>query len=90
MGSLCSKSSNYSGGHTVLGPASTPSGNRPSAPSSPPDPRAAAAAAAERRQLAEQARGTHAANPKRGQLAAQTGKTSGNAANTRDDRLVWD
>ncbi|KAF4572898.1 hypothetical protein AB1N83_000459 [Pleurotus pulmonarius] len=91
MGSLCSKSSTHSGGHTVLGSTGSV-GTRPApGASSPPDPRAAAAAAAERRQQAEQARGTHAANPKRGHLAAQVGKTSSATANNRkDDRLVWD
>lgn len=49
MGSLCSKSSNYQGGHTVLGTSNTTTGN---APTSAPDPRTAAAEAAERRMQA--------------------------------------
>jgi len=47
MGSLCSKSSNHSGGHTVLGPEPTNQGGAPRV--NDPDPRAAAAAAAELR-----------------------------------------
>jgi hypothetical protein len=53
MGSLCSKSSTYEGGHTVLG--SGPVNSNTAAPSQPAsssqriDPRAAAAEAAERR-----------------------------------------
>lgn len=46
MGSLCSKASNYQGGHTVLAPSDSASG---AAPTSAPDPRTAAAEAAERR-----------------------------------------
>lgn len=53
MGSLCSKSSNYEGGHTVLGSGPVNSnpgqGSRPRPSSGRPDPRAAAAEAAERR-----------------------------------------
>ena len=50
MGSLCSKSSNYEGGHTVLGSGAA-NGNTvgSSAAPAPSDPRAAAAEAAERR-----------------------------------------
>ncbi|KIY52748.1 hypothetical protein FISHEDRAFT_69562 [Fistulina hepatica ATCC 64428] len=40
----------------------------------PPDPRAAALAAAETRARAAEQRGTHASNPKRGQLAAKANK----------------
>ncbi|KAH9849769.1 hypothetical protein C2E23DRAFT_348698 [Lenzites betulinus] len=68
MGSLCSKSGTVSGGHQVLGSASSstgpPDGTRP-------DPRIAAAEAAERRQKASHARGIQSANPNAGRLAAQ-------------------
>ncbi|KAF8898724.1 hypothetical protein BD779DRAFT_1485255 [Infundibulicybe gibba] len=89
MGLLCSKSNSHSGGHTVLSSsADTPGRNQAAAPS---DPRAAAAAAAEQRLKASQARGTHASNPKKGQLAAQVANHSKQTAEPRqDDRLVWD
>ncbi|KIJ21734.1 hypothetical protein PAXINDRAFT_95248 [Paxillus involutus ATCC 200175] len=93
MGSLCSKGSNtVTGGHQVLSKNST----------SPPDgqnygsttnPRAAAAEAAERRLKSEQARATHASNPKRGRLAAQL-EASRSAkpvpASRQEEQLVWD
>ncbi|KAH7930988.1 hypothetical protein BV22DRAFT_977338, partial [Leucogyrophana mollusca] len=71
MGSLCSKSSNHSGGHQVLGGAASASDGQSQGYGSASDPRAAAAEAAERRLKAAQARGTHASNPNRGRLAAQ-------------------
>ncbi|OCH96174.1 hypothetical protein OBBRIDRAFT_718948 [Obba rivulosa] len=68
MGSICSKASAHSGGHTVLGSADV---NQPGGSQRPANPRAAAAEAAERRQKAEQARGISSSNPKGGQLAAK-------------------
>jgi len=91
MGSLCSKSSAHSGGHTVLG--STPgAANAAGDASSPPNPRAAAAEAAERRLKTAQARGTHASNPKKGQLASQAAKQSSKfkPEPREQERLVWD
>lgn len=89
MGSLCSKASNYQGGHTVLAPSDSASG---AAPTSAPDPRTAAAEAAERRIQAAQQRGTHASNPKAGQLAAKAAQqnTKGHPEPQQPQRLVWD
>jgi len=86
MGSLCSKASTHSGGHTVLGPTSQPVQDRP-------DPRNAAAEAAERRRQTEQSRGTHSSNPSRGKLAAQleASKTAPRLPEPRQEEgLVWD
>ncbi|KAJ6575132.1 hypothetical protein B0H19DRAFT_1127305 [Mycena capillaripes] len=86
MGSLCSKgSSNYQGGHTVLGSSEgTPVG----AGSRPADPRAAALQAAEARMKASKTRGT----PNQGSLAAQAGKSSSRREPEpqQEERLVWD
>ncbi|TFK57288.1 hypothetical protein OE88DRAFT_1614260, partial [Heliocybe sulcata] len=80
MGSLCSKSSTHSGGHTVLGSdAQVLGGDGPPASSSRGDPRSAAAEAAERRMKAAQARGTNASNPNQGRLAAQAEEAAKNA-----------
>ncbi|KAN0100633.1 hypothetical protein V8E55_000617 [Tylopilus felleus] len=70
MGSLCSRPGTHSGSHQVLGGGALSSSNAPNYQSTT-DARAAAVAAAERRLKSEQARGTHASNPKRGHLAAQ-------------------
>ncbi|KAJ7487616.1 hypothetical protein B0H11DRAFT_2014115 [Mycena galericulata] len=83
MGSLCSKGSSHSGGHTVLGSAAdVPASGRPD------DPRAAALQAAEARLQASKARGT----PKQGALAAQAGKSSSRREPEpqQEERLVWD
>ncbi|KAJ4486181.1 hypothetical protein J3R30DRAFT_1466726 [Lentinula aciculospora] len=72
MGSLCSKPSTHSGGHTVLG--STSDNNNDASRMHQADPRAAAAEAAERRLKASQMRGTHSSNPSQGKLAAQASK----------------
>ncbi|KAJ6509553.1 hypothetical protein DFH06DRAFT_1240091 [Mycena polygramma] len=84
MGSLCSKgSSNYEGGHTVLGSsAGTPVGSRPD------DPRAAALQAAEARMKASKSRGA----PNQGALSAQAGKSSSRREPEpqQEERLVWD
>ncbi|KAL0951167.1 hypothetical protein HGRIS_007898 [Hohenbuehelia grisea] len=96
MGSLCSKSSAYSGGHQVLGSqSSTPgaAGVRPSAsdPNRPSDPRAAAAAAAEARSKAAANRGVVPSNPNSGKLAAQAGKTAQSPVPQREEEpLRWD
>ncbi|ESK88881.1 hypothetical protein Moror_13243 [Moniliophthora roreri MCA 2997] len=91
MGSLCSKPGTHSGGHTVLGSSS--SGNNPShqpAPA-PADRRSAAAEAAERRMKAAQERGTNAANPNRGKLAAEASKPAKVVPEQQqEERLVWD
>ncbi|KAJ7492601.1 hypothetical protein FB451DRAFT_1218955 [Mycena latifolia] len=84
MGSLCSKGSSYSGGHTVLGS----SAGSPAAGSRPDDPRAAASQAAEARLKASKARGT----PNQGALAAKAGKSSSRREPEpqQEERLVWD
>ncbi|KAJ6519836.1 hypothetical protein C8R45DRAFT_952914 [Mycena sanguinolenta] len=85
MGSLCSKgSSNYQGGHTVLGS----SAGSPVGGSRPDDPRAAALQAAEARMQASKARGT----PQQGILAQQAAKTSSRREPEpqQEERLVWD
>ncbi|KAF5356031.1 hypothetical protein D9756_003777 [Leucocoprinus leucothites] len=90
MGSLCSKASNYQGGHTVLGSSNPTNG---AAPTSAHDPRTAAAEAAERRiQAQAQQRGTNASNPKAGQLAAKAARqnTKVHAEPQEPERLVWD
>ncbi|KAI0335282.1 hypothetical protein GY45DRAFT_1317213 [Cubamyces sp. BRFM 1775] len=90
MGCVSSKSGTVSGGHQVLGSASTTEG--PSA-GARPDPRTAAAEAAERRQKAAQARGTSASNPNAGRLAAQleAQKSAPRVPEPRQqEQLVWD
>ncbi|EMD42040.1 hypothetical protein CERSUDRAFT_90642 [Gelatoporia subvermispora B] len=90
MGSICSKASNHSGGHTLLGPADT---NQPSNGQRPNDPRAAAAEAAERRLQAAQSRGISSANPNKGQLAAklEASRTAARVPESQqEERLVWD
>ncbi|KAG5648004.1 hypothetical protein DXG03_007038 [Asterophora parasitica] len=88
MGNLCSKSGTHSGGHSVLGQSS---GATNPAASSPSDPRTAAAEAAERRLKAAQARGTTAANPNQGRLAAKAANQPKFAPEPRqEERLVWD
>jgi len=89
MGSLCSKSSVYSEGHTVLGSSSE---GHNAVPQSHSDPRAAAAEAAERRMKAAQARGTNSSNPKQGRLAAQVAKQNSRVQPEppQEERLVWD
>ncbi|KAJ6604668.1 hypothetical protein DFH09DRAFT_1123446 [Mycena vulgaris] len=84
MGSLCSKGSSYSGGHTVLGSSAVDSAGA----SRPDDPRAAALQAAEARLQATKARGA----PKQGALAAQAGKSSSRREPEprEEERLVWD
>ncbi|TFK41140.1 hypothetical protein BDQ12DRAFT_720846 [Crucibulum laeve] len=95
MGAFCSKSSAYSGGHTVLGSASD---NTNSSAPSRPDPRSAAAEAAERRlkavsspsdfmffsflesHIQAQARGTNASNPNKGRLAQQVARQTSKPA----------
>ncbi|KAJ3991949.1 hypothetical protein F5050DRAFT_1045832 [Lentinula boryana] len=62
MGSICSKPSTHSGGHTVLGSISN--NNNDASRTNEADPRAAAS----------QMRGTHSSNPNRGKLAAQASK----------------
>ncbi|EIW64681.1 uncharacterized protein TRAVEDRAFT_139761 [Trametes versicolor FP-101664 SS1] len=92
MGSLCSKSGTVSGGHQVLGSASS-SGPTGQPDGTRPDPRAAAAEAAERRMKASQARGTHSANPNAGRLAAQLEAQKGAPRvpePRQQEQLVWD
>jgi len=88
MGSLCSKSSAFSGGHQVLGSSTTGTGQGSDAP----DPRAAAAEAAERRLKAQQVRGTNASNPNKGQLAnkLKASKTAKVPESREEEQLVWD
>ncbi|KAF8976559.1 hypothetical protein BDQ17DRAFT_1229446 [Cyathus striatus] len=90
MGSLCSKSSAHSGGHTVLGSAQNSGDSRPNPTTSRPDPRAAAAEAAERRLKQEQTRGTNSTNPNQGRLAAQVAKQSSRVTpeSRQEERLV--
>ncbi|KAG6335278.1 hypothetical protein ID866_3807 [Astraeus odoratus] len=86
MGSFCSKHDTHSGSQQVLGGGAQGQGYRSSA-----DVRAAAAEAAERRLKQGQARGTHAANPKRGRLAAQleaSAKVAKTPATREEERLV--
>ncbi|XP_006454355.1 hypothetical protein AGABI2DRAFT_133050 [Agaricus bisporus var. bisporus H97] len=105
MGSLCSKSSHYQGGHIVLGTGANTTGGNPNsgnttsgnttsggAPTSARDPRTAAAEAAERRMQAAQQRGTNSSNPKAGQLAAKVAQQNakGSAEPQQPERLVWD
>ncbi|KZT02732.1 uncharacterized protein LAESUDRAFT_705793 [Laetiporus sulphureus 93-53] len=98
MGSLCSKPSTLSGGDTVLRPinkgkeghtlSSQANGGQPQTGA-----RTAAAEAAEKRRQAEQKRGTQAANPNRGKLAAQleASKKAPRAPEPKqEERLVWD
>ncbi|KXN90010.1 hypothetical protein AN958_05015 [Leucoagaricus sp. SymC.cos] len=87
MGSLCSKASNYQGGHTVLG-SSNPSNGV--APTSAPDPRTAAAEAAERRMQAAQQRGINTSNPEAGKLAAKAARqnSKGCTESQQPERLV--
>jgi len=59
-------------------------------PSPNEDPRSAAARAAEQRQKQAEARGTNAANPKQGQLAAKVNKTPSAEAPGNEQRLVWE
>ncbi|KAF9069040.1 hypothetical protein BDP27DRAFT_1421246 [Rhodocollybia butyracea] len=90
MGSLCSKPSNHSGGHTVLGSTSG-NDNGASDSTNRGDPRLAAAEAAERRLKASQMRGTHSSNPNQGKLAAQASKPAKLAPEPQEEeRLVWD
>ncbi|KAJ3719903.1 hypothetical protein EV361DRAFT_963480 [Lentinula raphanica] len=90
MGSICSKPSTHSGGHTVLGSRSDNNNNGPP-PTNQTDPRAAAAEAAERRLKASQMRGTHASNPNRGKLAAQASKPAKAVPEPQqEERIVWD
>ncbi|KAK0208346.1 hypothetical protein DFS33DRAFT_1302847 [Desarmillaria ectypa] len=90
MGSICSKSDAYSGGHTVLGPASTTAASASRTPN-PNDARATRAEAAEQRLKAAQARGTHSSNPNKGKLASQAGKpVKVTPEGKQDERLVWD
>ncbi|CAA7265784.1 unnamed protein product [Cyclocybe aegerita] len=91
MGSLCSKSSNHEGGHTVLG--SEPSGQNTvgGARTAPANARTAAAEAAERRLQAAQRRGTNNANPNAGKLAGQLAKQNSSKPATQareEERLV--
>ncbi|GLB36169.1 hypothetical protein LshimejAT787_0304570 [Lyophyllum shimeji] len=88
MGALCSKSGTHSGGHTVLGSSSSATNT---AGPSPSDPRTAAAEAAERRLKAAQKRGTTAANPNQGRLAAKLANQPKFVPEPRqEERLVWD
>ncbi|KAJ7103515.1 hypothetical protein B0H15DRAFT_812545 [Mycena belliarum] len=86
MGSLCSKGSTHSGGHTVLG--SSAGSPAVSSGSRPDNPRLAASQAAEARLKASKARGT----PNQGALAAQAGKSSSRREPEprQEERLVWD
>jgi len=89
MGSLCSKHSTLSGGHTVLGSSEATQGQHSEAH----DSRQAAAEAAERRRQTEQARGTHTSNPRRGELArkVEESKAAPKIPELRqEERLVWD
>ncbi|KAJ3734905.1 hypothetical protein DFJ43DRAFT_1062115 [Lentinula guzmanii] len=89
MGSICSKPSTHSGGHTVLGSISD--NNNDASRTNEADPRAAAAEAAERRLKASQMRGTHSSNPNRGKLAAQASKPAKVTPEPeQEERLVWD
>jgi len=88
MGSLCSKSSVVSGGHTVL--SSAP---RQGQPSDPDHTRQAAAEAAERRRKAERERGINASNPRKGELARklEDSRTAPRVPEPRqEERLVWE
>ncbi|KAJ7071013.1 hypothetical protein C8F01DRAFT_1108701 [Mycena amicta] len=78
MGSLCSRQSNYEGGHTVLGAADS---------TRPDNPRAAALLAAEARLDASKKRGT----PNQGPLAkAANAPTRREPEQQEEQRLVWD
>jgi len=85
MGSLCSKSAAYEGGHTVLGSGPDNGGSNLNRPS---DPRAAAAEAAERRMKLAQSRGTKGGKLAR-QLAEQSSARPGPEPR-EEERLVWD
>lgn len=90
MGSICSKSGAHSGGHTVLGSASTTPASA-SRPQNQSEARAARAEAAEQRLKAAQARGTHSSNPNKGKLASQAAKpVKFTPEGRQEDRLVWD
>ncbi|KDQ06919.1 hypothetical protein BOTBODRAFT_167570 [Botryobasidium botryosum FD-172 SS1] len=96
MGSLCSKSSDHTGGHTVLASSSNTLGgsSAPGPQSSNTNPREAAALAAEQRMNAAKARGTNASNPNKGKLASKLAESKKQPANapgaSREDQLVWD
>ncbi|KZS92972.1 hypothetical protein SISNIDRAFT_549997 [Sistotremastrum niveocremeum HHB9708] len=89
MGSLCSKSTDHTGGHQVL--SSNESG-QPVRPTKPDDRRAALAEAAENRLKAQQARGTNASNPNKGKLAQKvTESTKLPPATSREEEPIrWD
>jgi len=93
MGSICSKSSNHTGGHTVLSSSPTTVGG-PSAATQGSNPREAAALAAEQRMKAAKNRGTNTSNPNKGKLAGQLADSKKQPANapasSREDQLVWD
>ncbi|KAF8271461.1 hypothetical protein EI94DRAFT_584846 [Lactarius quietus] len=97
MGSICSKSSHLTGGHTLV--PSTDAQPRASAgrPSQRPQNaearRSQAAEAAERRMQAESKRGVNAANPNSGRLAArlEASKTAPLEPEPRqEDAVIWD
>jgi len=94
MGSLCSKTGTHSEEAHVLVPSSQRQANavaNSQNASRPPDPRTAAAAAAEQRLKTNQARGTHASNPKQGMLATQAAKPAKFTPEPKqEERLVWD
>lgn len=103
MGSICSKQSNHTGGHTLVSlnavqPRATASTGRLQQPSQPllqgaDARRSEAAAAAERRMKAQGKRGVNAANPHSGELAARL-KASKSAPLVpeprQEDALIWD
>ncbi|KAI9454008.1 hypothetical protein F5148DRAFT_449316 [Russula earlei] len=71
MGTLCSKQSHLTGGHTLALPSTNPSGSPPRlGPQTADDRRSQAAAAAEERMNAATKRGVNNANPNSGRLAA--------------------
>lgn len=102
MGAICSKSSNHTGGHTLVSstdaqPRASAGRPRPQQPSHPPQGaearRSQAAAAAERRMKAESKRGVTTANPNSGQLAArlEASKSAPLVPEPRQEAaLVWD
>ncbi|KAK7694640.1 hypothetical protein QCA50_001827 [Cerrena zonata] len=106
MGSLCSKPGTHSGEHVQLQDLPSPTTKASKARNGTkqtldqgasagerPDPRTAAAQAAEQRLKVAQTRGTNAANPNRGQLAAKleaSKSARGTAEPQQPERLVWD
>jgi len=105
MGSICSSTSNHTGGHTYVSASEQQGLRQPQrprvldenstggSPGGKPDSRTAAAEAAERRLKAAQARGSNRANPKHGVLSSklvEANKPKRVPEPREEERIVWD